>query len=159
MRILIAEDDPVARRLVQRAVEDFGHQADVEEDGLAAWARLEDGSYDLLISDWLMPGLDGLDLTRRVRARPGGPFCYVLLLTARFSKDDVVAATMAGADDFMVKPFDRDLLRARLHAAERVVRLQRDLARRSEELEKIAEEVHALRQQLGRAERPDGAGG
>jgi len=153
MRILVAEDDPVARRLVQRALQDFGHVADVVEDGLEAWRQLEASDYDVLISDWLMPGLDGLGLARRLGERAGRPFCYVLLLTARFSKEDIVAATMAGADDFMVKPFDRDLLRARLHAAERVVRLERDLAARVEELEKVAADVTSLRQRLDELER------
>jgi DNA-binding response OmpR family regulator len=153
MRILVAEDDPVARRLVQRVLQDFGHVADVVEDGLEAWRRLEDADYDVLISDWLMPGLDGLGLTRRLREREGRPFCYVLLLTARFSKEDIVAATLAGADDFMVKPFDRELLHARLHAAERVVRLERDLAARVQELEEVAEEAEALRRRLDEIEK------
>ena len=157
MRILVAEDDPVARRLVQRTVQDFGHDAYVVEDGLEAWRRLEREDFDLLISDWLMPGLDGLGLTRRLRARAGGPYCYVLLLTSRYSKDDIVEATMAGADDFMVKPFDRDLLHARLHAAERVIRLERDLAARVAELESAAREVEELRRRLATSHGADEA--
>lgn len=155
MRILIAEDDPVARRLVQRTVGEFGHEAEVVVDGERAWQRLQEQDFDVLISDWLMPGLDGIELTRRLRDREGHPYCYVMLLTARYSKEDIVAATMAGVDDFMVKPFDRDLLRARLHAAGRVVRLERDLAGRVEDLEKVAAEVEELRRRL--AEREGGA--
>jgi DNA-binding response OmpR family regulator len=127
MRVLIAEDEPVARRVAQKAVQGFGHEVDVVEDGTAAWRRLQEVQYDVLISDWLMPGLDGLELCRRVRSRETGAYCYVILLTARRAKDDLVAGIMAGADDFVSKPFDHDVLRARLHTAERVTRLLKEV--------------------------------
>ncbi|MHC5009337.1 MAG: response regulator [Planctomycetota bacterium] len=145
MKILIAEDDPVARRLVERTVGDFGHDAVVVEDGLEAWKQLQSEDYDVVISDWIMPGIDGLELCRRIRTLKDHPFIYVLLLTARYARADIVEAIMAGADDFMVKPFDRELLRARLHAARRVVRLQRDHALRAAELRQALDEVKTLR--------------
>ena len=128
MRVLVVEDDPVARRLVERSVQEFGHDVETTDDGARAWERLQaDGQevIDLVISDWLMPGVDGLELTRRIRSLTGRPYCYVLLLTARYARDDRLAATLAGVDDFMVKPVDKELLRARLGAAERIVRLAR----------------------------------
>lgn len=127
MRILVVEDDPVARRLVERSVAEFGHEVETTDDGERAWQRLQEGgaAIDLVISDWLMPGVDGLELTRRIRALTNRPYCYVLLLTARYARDDRLAATLAGVDDFMVKPVDKELLRARLGAAERIVRLAR----------------------------------
>lgn len=126
MRILVVEDDPVARRLVERSVAEFGHDVETTDDGERAWERLlSDDGFDLVISDWLMPGVDGLELTRRIRGLTGRPYCYVLLLTARYARDDRLAATVAGVDDFMVKPVDKELLRARLGAAERIVRLAR----------------------------------
>lgn len=127
MRILVVEDDPVARRLVERSVQEFGHEVETSDDGARAWERIQaDGAdFDLVISDWLMPGVDGLELTRRIRARTDRAYCYVLLLTARYARDDRLAATLAGVDDFMVKPVDKELLRARLGAAERILRLAR----------------------------------
>lgn len=146
LRVLVAEDDPVSRRLTQRALEEFGHVVLLAEDGLEAWQRFEADGADLVISDWMMPGLDGPELCRRIRAAQGRPFCYVLLLTSRHSREDRVQAAMAGADDFMVKPFDRELLRARLHAAERIVRLERVLAARIRELEEALGEARRLRE-------------
>jgi sigma-B regulation protein RsbU (phosphoserine phosphatase) len=145
MKVLVADDDPVARRLVERTLEGFGHEVEVCSDGEEAWRRLEERPFDVLISDWLMPGADGVELCRRVRARASGGFVYVLLLTVLYAKEDVVAGILAGADDFMRKPFDPELLRARLHAAERVVRLERDLEHRVEELGRALEEVRTLR--------------
>lgn len=145
MRVLIAEDEPVARRVAQKAVEGFGHEVEIVEDGLAAWRRLQAAPFDVLISDWLMPGLDGLELCRRVRARGNRPYCYVILLTARRAKEDLVAGIMAGADDFVSKPFDHAVLRARLHTAERVTRLERDLEGKVGELQRALEEVKTLR--------------
>ncbi len=148
MRILIVDDDPVSCRILEEAMQAMQHDVHVVQDGAAAWARLASESFDVLMTDWEMPGVNGLELCRRVRARVGGAFLYVMLVTDRSIPEDVVAGIMAGANDFMSKPCDRGELCARMHAAERVVTLERSLAERVRELETALHEVETLRRLL-----------
>lgn len=148
MRILIADDDPVSLRILEHAVEQSGHDIALAHDGSEAWDRLQREPFDVLISDWVMPEMDGLELCKRVRERKDAPFCYVMLVTQRDATQDVVRGIMAGANDFMSKPCDRSVLHARLHSAERTVELERALARRIVELEDALEEVATLRRLL-----------
>lgn len=136
MKVLVVEDDPVARRLIERTVEELDHAVSVAEDGAEAWTRLEAEPVDVLITDWLMPHVDGLQLVQRLREAPSKLCRYVLLLTARYGREDVVTALRAGVDDVMVKPIDRASLEARLLVAERFVARERELERRIEELER-----------------------
>jgi DNA-binding response OmpR family regulator len=119
MRILVAEDDAVSRRVLEAVLERMGHDCDVAEDGDKAWARLADGAPDVLITDWMMPGLAGPDLCRKVRERHGESI-YVVMLTALSGEAHVRAAMDAGADDFLTKPLDRNQLAMRLAVAERL---------------------------------------
>ncbi len=127
MRVLIAEDDPISRHLLQRTLEQWGYEVVAAPDGAEAWRLFESADFPLVISDWVMPEIDGLELVRRIRssARPG--YVYTLLLTSKSQKEEVVAGMVAGADDYVSKPFDRDELRARLRAGERIVRLEEAL--------------------------------
>ncbi len=127
MNVLIAEDDPVSRRILQGHLEKWGHEVTAAVDGGAAWRLFQQGTYPLVVSDWVMPEVDGPELVRRIRAldRPG--YVYIILLTARSEKQDVVRGMEAGADDFVTKPFDREELRVRLRAGERIVRLEQTL--------------------------------
>jgi two-component system cell cycle response regulator len=127
MRILVAEDDAVSRRVLEAVLERMGHECDVAEDGDEAWARLELDVPDVLITDWMMPGLAGPDLCRKVRAVHGDT-CYVMLLTALSGDAHVRAAMDAGADDFLTKPLDRNQLAMRLAVAERLHALRARLA-------------------------------
>ena len=135
MRILIAEDDPVSRIVLQRALEADGHEVTAVADGRQALDRLEREGFPIVISDWLMPGLDGPALCRAVRkdealrlARGHGPrYTYVLLLTSLEGRSPYLEAMEAGADDFLSKPLDRDLLTARLRVAERVLGLHAEV--------------------------------
>ena len=145
MRILIVDDDPVARRILEDAIAGLGHDVQVACDGQEAWDLIADEPVDVLMTDWVMPEMDGLELCQRVRAREDASFMYVMLVTDRSDPEDVVAGIMAGANDFLSKPYDRAELRARLHAAQRVVDLERSLADRVRELEKALEEVETLR--------------
>jgi phosphoserine phosphatase RsbU/P len=137
MKILIAEDDPIVLRLLETYLHGWGHEVALARDGAQAWALFQECDYSLVISDWMMPEVDGLELVRRIRAseRPG--YVYVMLLTSKSGREDVVRGMEAGADDFMAKPFDRDELRVRLRAGERVIGLERDLARRNLELQAL----------------------
>jgi diguanylate cyclase (GGDEF)-like protein len=132
MKILIAEDDPAARRLLETRLPKWGYEVVVASDGNRAWEVLqaEDGPR-IAILDWMMPGLDGAELCRRVRARGSEPYVYVILLTVLDREEDVVRGMEAGADDFVSKPFHPNELRARLRAGERIVDLQTRLAEAS----------------------------
>jgi len=127
MRVLVVEDDPVSRRIVAAALQGLGHEAIVAEDGQQAWQRLAADTVDVVITDWMMPNVDGLELTRRVRARARERYTWVLLLTALKGKASYLDAMEAGADDFMSKPIDKQELHARLRVAERILGLQQEV--------------------------------
>lgn len=149
MRILIAEDDPVSRRVLFTTLVKWGHEVLVTCDGLEAWAALrEGGAPSLAILDWMMPEMDGLEVCRRVRRRETVSSTYLILLTARSLKEDLIEGLEAGADDFLTKPFDRDELRVRLQVGSRIVDLQRSLAERVRELEEAVEERRRAEEEL-----------
>jgi two-component system cell cycle response regulator len=128
MRILIAEDDPVSRRVLQAHLSKWGYEVVVTRDGAEAWSLLqEDNPPSLAILDWMMPVMDGTEVIRRLRKRGASPYIYVLLLTAKGQKEDVVAGLEAGADDYLVKPFDAQELRARIRTGKRILDLQNEL--------------------------------
>jgi DNA-binding response OmpR family regulator len=123
MRILVAEDDAVSRRVLEVVLVRMGHACEVAEDGDQAWARLEQHGFDVLITDWMMPGLAGPELCRRVRqAYADG--CYVIMLTSLSGEAHVRTAMDAGADDLLTKPLDRNELEMRLAVAERLLALR-----------------------------------
>ncbi|MEO7867904.1 MAG: response regulator, partial [Candidatus Eisenbacteria bacterium] len=134
MRILIVEDEPVNRMVLARKLQGWGHEVAQAKDGAEAWALLEREPFRMVISDWVMPEMDGVELTRRIRASDTGGYVYVLLLTANTGVDALVEGMDAGADDFMVKPFVAAELRSRIRAGERVLQLESDLAERNRKL-------------------------
>jgi two-component system cell cycle response regulator len=137
--VLIAEDDPLFRRMIERCFERWDYRVTVVENGLDAWEVLQrDDAPQMAILDWMMPGMDGLELCRKIRSRDEGPYRYVLLLTARDDKQDVVAGLEAGADDYLTKPFEVDELRARVRAGERILDLQAALLHSQGELRSVA---------------------
>ncbi len=134
MRILIAEDDPANRRLLEVSLQRWGYEAVVAAEGHTAWQLLQlPDAPQIAILDWMMPGLDGIEICRRVRAA-GTRFVYLILLTTKHQKEDVIRALEAGADDFVTKPFDREELQARVHVASRMVELQQAAVLREQEL-------------------------
>jgi diguanylate cyclase (GGDEF)-like protein len=134
VKILIADDDPVSRRLLEGMLRRLGHDVVAVEDGARASAVLlaPDGPR-IAILDWMMPGIDGLDVCRRVRQR-SSPYTWILLLTSRDSRSDMLAGLDAGADDFLVKPCDALELRVRLRSGERIIALQQHLLETQEAL-------------------------
>ncbi|MDQ7006017.1 MAG: diguanylate cyclase [Acidobacteriota bacterium] len=141
MRILIAEDDKVSRRMLGRALATMGHEVLAASDGLEAWHILRSEDPRLVIADWEMPNIDGLELVRRIRSsreNQDAPYVYVILLTSRTQKSDVVRGIDAGADDYITKPFDRDELMVRIRAGERVLALEEKLAAQNRMLETMA---------------------
>lgn len=128
MKILIADDDDLALRILRRYLEQWGHEVTHALDGQEAWALFEQHEFPMVISDWMMPRMDGLELIRRIRNDERGRYVYTILITARSDKEDLVHGMEAGADDFVSKPFDRDELRVRVREGERIVGLERALA-------------------------------
>ncbi len=125
MKILIAEDDSVSRRLLEAFLSKWGYEVIVATNGAEAWRIFEqDEAPRLALLDWMMPELDGIEVCRRVRVREARPYVYMVLLTARSQKQDLLKALEAGADDYLTKPFDADELRARLHVGRRIIELQ-----------------------------------
>lgn len=145
MKILIAEDDPVSRMLLKTHLETWGHEPVMTVDGTEAWRVLQAGDAPTLaILDWMMPGLDGLEVCRRARDRVDAPPLYIILLTARANRPDAIEGLGAGADDYVTKPFDAAELRARVAVGVRVVELQAELAARIADLEEALARVDHL---------------
>ena len=124
MRILIVEDDFDARDMLQVLLELDGHDVIPAKNGEEGWKLFQRGHFSVVISDWLMPETDGLELCRRIRAAESPRYCYVMLLSALSGKSRFLEAMKSGMDDFITKPYDPDELRARLLVAERIVGLQ-----------------------------------
>jgi DNA-binding response OmpR family regulator len=145
--IVIAEDDQVSREVISTTLKKWGFRTIVTQDGNEALAaiRAEQGSV-LAILDWMMPGMDGLQVCRRVRE--SGKPVHIILLTARAAKESLVEGLESGADDYLVKPFDKNELLARIHAGLRIINLQESLANRVKELEKALLDVKRLRDEL-----------
>lgn len=127
MKILIADDDSVARLLLQRVLEKLGHQVLAAEDGEAAWAMYREEDVRLLILDWMMPKLDGLELCRMIRAENDARYTYIIVLTVLEGRGCYLDGMSAGADDFVNKPVGPDELAARLRVGERILGLQTEV--------------------------------
>ncbi len=128
MKILVADDDAVTRKLLKAGLTRWGYEVILCSDGAKAWQVLqEETAPNLLLVDWVMPGMDGVELCRRVRTLARQPYVYIILLTGRGTKEDVVVGLEAGADDYLTKPFEPNELKVRLRAGARIVQLQEDL--------------------------------
>jgi two-component system cell cycle response regulator len=128
--VLIAEDDPIFRRILESWFQRWNYSVTAVQNGADAWEVLQrEDAPQLAVLDWMMPKMDGIELCRKIRSREEGPYRYVLLLTAKDDKQDVVAGLEAGADDYLTKPFDVDELRARVRAGKRILDLQTALIR------------------------------
>jgi CheY-like chemotaxis protein len=135
VKILLADDDLISRRMLEGILAEWGHEVAAVGDGTEALRLLEESPPELAILDWMMPGLDGVEVCRRVRRRQTPTPVYLILLTSRNAKADVVAGLEAGANDYVTKPFDPDELRARVQVGRMVTELQASLAARVRELE------------------------
>lgn len=145
MRILIAEDDGVSRRLLELLLERWDHEVLACEDGACAWRELQKPDHPrLAILDWMMPEIDGIELCRRIRKLDQDSYVYVMLLTAREERTDMLVGFEAGADDYLTKPFDHEELRFRINAAERILSLKDELAGKVSELQEALEHVKQL---------------
>jgi phosphoserine phosphatase RsbU/P len=145
MRLVVADDDPVTRRLLEGVLSKLGFQVVLAKDGIEALAILTgEDPPPLAILDWMMPGMTGIDVCRKLRHRASSGPTYVLIVTSREQTEDLVAALDAGADDYVTKPFQVEELKARVGVGLRVATLQRRLADRVTELEHALAHVTRL---------------
>jgi sigma-B regulation protein RsbU (phosphoserine phosphatase) len=144
-RILIAEDDPISAKVLEAALSKFGYEPVIAYDGMEAWDTFNQEPARLIVSDWMMPHLDGLELCEKVRTRAQTPYTYFILLTAnRTSAENYEKASAAGVDDFLVKPLDREAIRMRLRVAERILKCTAEI-RQLQELIPICSYCHKVR--------------
>jgi DNA-binding response OmpR family regulator len=145
MEILIAEDDATSRRMLEAVLVKWGYQVRTVNDGNEALSTLlqKDGP-GLALLDWMMPGMDGVEVCRRVRQHTQRSLPYIILVTARANKADIAFGLNAGANDYVVKPFDRDELKARVGVGERVIELESALVGRITELQDALDHIKTL---------------
>jgi len=148
VRILIAEDERITRRRLQRQLEQWGHEVVAAANGREAWETFQAEPFPMIISDWEMPELNGVELVRHIRAADNPGYVYFILLTAKSEKQEIVEGMEAGADDFVSKPFDRNELRVRVRAGQRIVELERSLAQRNRRMQRDLEAAAELQQSL-----------
>jgi len=145
MRVLIADDEATSRHLIQATLGGWGFEVLVAVDGCEALRVLQESrGPEIAMLDWMMPGIDGLDVCRRMRATMPNAATYIILVTARGGLENVVRGLEAGADDYITKPFDPRELRARLHVGVRIVQLQKALTERFLELEDALKRLKQL---------------
>ena len=145
---LVAEDDRVAARVLERLLRQAGYEVQVAHDGKQAWAIYQQQPVPLVITDWMMPEMDGLELCRRLREQLQENYTYIILLTARDQKEDRIAALEAGADDFVCKPIAPDELHARLRVAQRILNAEQHLQEQKRQLQELNEELRSQAEQL-----------
>jgi two-component system, cell cycle response regulator len=137
MRVLIADDDNISRLILRKAVEKAGHECLDARDGVEAWELFQASEFELIISDWMMPRMSGIDLCQKVRDEEQGSYTYFIFLSALADKDHLLTGIEAGADDYLTKPLDRAELQVRLISAERITRLHQRLQAQNSELEQL----------------------
>jgi two-component system cell cycle response regulator len=124
-KVLIAEDDPISRRLLEVFLARWGYEVTIAASGTEALQVLESKDAPrLAVIDWMMPGLEGVQVCQKIREHKDRPYTYILLLSARTQKEDLLRGLESGADDYLTKPFDAQELRARLHVGQRILQLQ-----------------------------------
>ena len=145
MKVLIAEDDVTIRRMLEILLSKWGYEMVVTCDGKEAWHALQTTDPpQMAIFDWMMPEMDGVELCRKIRESSTPSMIYIILLTVKDSKEDIVSGLDAGANDYVIKPFEQEELRARLRVGERVVELQSALADRVKELQEALFHIKTL---------------
>jgi two-component system cell cycle response regulator len=139
MKVLIADDDPISRRLLESSLTRWGYDVQTANDGYEAFAALlHPEAPKLAVLDWQMPGMDGPEICRQIRQRESDPYTYIILLTGKRTQEDVVEGLDAGADDYVVKPFDPAELKVRLRTGKRILYLQDQLISAREALREQA---------------------
>jgi CheY-like chemotaxis protein len=155
LKILIAEDDAVSRRILRGMVENLGHECIAADDGLEAWQTYQStADIEVAISDWMMPNMDGLELCRRIRALERERYTFFIILTALTGNERLLEGLRAGADEYLTKPLDREQLQARLAIASRIAALHRYVSVESESVVDAEGERESLPASKERATKP-----
>ena len=144
LKTLLVEDSAETRMVLEAVLVAHGWAVDSFDTAETAWAACQEQSYDLAVLDWMLPGMDGLELCRQIRAEPSGDATAILVITGRDHPDDLDAALVAGADDFVTKPVDSGLLAVRLAVAEKLIRSRRDRLRAEAELRRRFADLSAV---------------
>jgi two-component system, sensor histidine kinase and response regulator len=150
MLVLLADDDAVTRKRLTRLLIKAGYEVDAVADGIAALEKMTHRFYPILVTDWEMPGMDGIELCKAVRSLPLDGYVYTLLLTGRDAKDHVIAGLEAGADDYLVKPVHEPELIARLNAGRRILALEHSLRASGDRNRMLIENTSAVPWELDR---------
>ena len=141
MDILIAEDETITRAMLTKVLEENGHRLTVTENGLQAWERLQTSTIGLVITDWMMPQMDGLTLCRKIRNASFEHYIYIIMLTAKDDKKDMLTVLNSGADDYIKKPFDPDELMARVRTGIRSIEREERLRRMQQDILNVAANI------------------
>jgi len=145
MRVLMAEDDTVSRRMLEATLNRLDYDVIAVADGAEAWTELQKSDAPrLVILDWMMPEIDGVEVCKRIRDVEDSAYKYIIILTARDQQKDIVEGLDSGADDYLTKPFDPQELRSRMRTGERILQLESDLAGKVEELQAALDHVKTL---------------
>ena len=145
MKILVAEDDTISRRMLETMLGRWGFEVVVAKNGNEAWQAVQaPDAPNLAILDWMMPEMDGIEVCRRMRQQSKCNSIYIILLTSRARKEDIVVGLEAGANDYLTKPFDHNELRARIQVGRRIVELQSALETRVRELQEALANIKTL---------------
>lgn len=140
MNVLVADDDGIMRLLLSSSLRRMGHDVREARTGAEAWAAWLEERQPLVVSDWMMPDMDGLEFCRRVRAEPGSELTYLILLTARTGKENYLEGMEAGVDDFIVKPLEKEQFGAHIRVATRILALHENLKAANADLERRVSE-------------------
>ncbi|MDY6855394.1 MAG: SpoIIE family protein phosphatase [Thermodesulfobacteriota bacterium] len=141
MKILIAEDDPVSMKLLQRTIVKWEHEVYTAEDGLKAWKMFQDVEFDIVITDWMMPGIYGTELCRKIREYANERYIYTIIVTSKEEIADLVEGFEAGADDFLTKPFNKEELKSRIDVGIRILELENRLRNKNNLLEEANNKI------------------
>ncbi len=147
-KVLIVDDSRLQLRIMRSILERWGFDVAEADSGEAALAAFRDDPPDLIVSDWMMPGMDGLDLCRHIRAESGEAFSYFILLTSKSEKDEVAQGLDAGADDFLTKPVNSHELRARINAGARIVGMERQLSEKNREVSRMLSDLRTIHEAI-----------
>ena len=145
MEILIAEDDAVSRMLLEKVLVKLGYKVLAAENGLKAWKLFQQNRVSMVITDWIMPEMDGMTLCKKIRSSGTDYYTYIIIVTAKDQKQDLVEALGKGADDYLTKPFDPEELKARIKTGERIVLLEKKQKKLEMQL------INSRNKQIGRA--------
>ncbi len=138
MKILVVDDERIERRMVEKTLARLGHEIVLANSGEAAWQHIQDKHIRFVITDWNMPGVDGIQLIQKIRTSQLPGYVYVILLTSNDRNEDIVAGLYSGADDYLTKPFHPQELEARIAVGERVLTLEDNLVQAKNQLERLA---------------------